>query len=375
MGEGSHGKILVAFFFFAAFTFVSTSSANISEFEVESVYLSVFRDGLVHVAQTIAVNETVPFFALTLLSDYSSTENLVVTDENLTVLDYDAAGQNITIYSLGATAVLLEYDTSSLTGKDAEVWILAFESPYNLSVLLPEGSTVFGFNRMPDSIDTSDGSILLTLSSGVWEISYVVPIVQPAEFALSDLNVDPTEVQVGSEVTILVVVTNVGGARDSYTVVLKVDQLTRDSETVTLGAGESTTVEFTVTEQSPSTYDVDVNGLTAEYTVKAASQFPFLEAIMACAAGTAVLLLLFLRRRTTISAEKILKSNPYLRDEDKAVIQFIADKGGRAFESEIRERFPDIPRTSLWRLVKRLEKMEVVKVRRIGLENQVELKK
>jgi len=69
-----------------------------------------------------------------------------------------------------------------------------------------------------------------------------------------------------------------------------------------------------------------------------------------------------------------LKSNPYLRDEDKKVIMFIAEKGGKAFEAEIRSHFPDKPRTSLWRLIKRLEKLDTVKVRRVGLENQVELK-
>ena len=374
MGEGSRREILVMVLFVAAFAFVSAASADVSEFEVESVSLTVYRDGLVHVAQTVAVNETVPSFALRLLSDSGIIENLVVADENLTALDYDATGQNITIYSLGAKAVLLEYDTASLTGKEAEVWTLAFESPYNLSVLLPEGSTIFGFNEMPDSIEINDGSILLSLSPGVWEISYVLPIVQPAEFAVSELSVNPTEFLVGGEVTVSVVVTNVGGVRDSYTVVLKVNQSTRDSETVTLGAGESTTVEFKVTEQTPGTYDVDVNGLAAEFTVKAVSQFPFLEVTAACAAGAAVLLFLFLRRKGSVSVEKIFRSNPYLRDEDKAVIQFIAEKGGKAFEAEIRERFPDMPRTSLWRLVKRLEKMEIVKVRRVGLENQVELK-
>jgi uncharacterized membrane protein len=52
----------------------------------------------------------------------------------------------------------------------------------------------------------------------------------------------------------------------------------------------------------------------------------------------------------------------------------VAEKEGKAFEAEIRERFLDIPRTSLWRLVRRLEKLEIVQVKKIGLENRVELK-
>jgi len=86
-----------------------------------------------------------------------------------------------------------------------------------------------------------------------------------------------------------------------------------------------------------------------------------------------VVFLLFRRRGYNI--EEIFKMHPRLNKEEKEVIQFLAENEGKAFESQIRERFPDIPRTSLWRLVKRLEKLEILKVKKIGLENQVELKK
>jgi len=66
--------------------------------------------------------------------------------------------------------------------------------------------------------------------------------------------------------------------------------------------------------------------------------------------------------------------NPQLNTEEKDVIRFLADNEGKAFEAEIREKFPDIPRTSLWRLVKRLEKLDIVLIKKIGLENRVELK-
>jgi uncharacterized membrane protein len=85
-------------------------------------------------------------------------------------------------------------------------------------------------------------------------------------------------------------------------------------------------------------------------------------------------LLIVIRRRGP-NVEKILKAHPQLKKEDKEVIEFLAEKGSKAFEAEIRERFPDMPRTSLWRLVRRLERLEIVEVKKIGLENQVELKK
>ena len=84
---------------------------------------------------------------------------------------------------------------------------------------------------------------------------------------------------------------------------------------------------------------------------------------------------LFIRRRRQPSVARILKDNPQLMDEDKEVLAFLVEKNGKAFEAEIRERFPDMPRTSLWRLVRRLERLEIVEIKKIGLENQVQLKK
>lgn len=62
-----------------------------------------------------------------------------------------------------------------------------------------------------------------------------------------------------------------------------------------------------------------------------------------------------------------------LRYEEAEVIRFIKERGGRALEAELREAFPDIPRTSMWRLIKRLERRKQVKVKKIGLQNVVEL--
>jgi uncharacterized membrane protein len=84
---------------------------------------------------------------------------------------------------------------------------------------------------------------------------------------------------------------------------------------------------------------------------------------------------LVFKRKRRPNIKKALNANPQLMKEDKVVLEFLAEKDGKAFEAEIRERFPDMPRTSLWRLIKRLEKLEIVEVKKIGLENQVILKK
>ena len=188
---------------FLIFTFLLLVNANAfaqDESLVESTNLTVYRDGLVHITQTIVVNETDPAITLPLFS--SSTDNIIVLDENQTVLDYRIEGLNLTIFTLGAKATFLEYDTSSLTNKEAEVWTLVINNPYNATVYLPEKSTIVYLSEIPASIDTDGDRIMLSLFSNQWEISYVFPLTPPADFQISDLRVTPAEIKAGEEVTV-----------------------------------------------------------------------------------------------------------------------------------------------------------------------------
>ncbi len=83
----------------------------------------------------------------------------------------------------------------------------------------------------------------------------------PTAFELSDLSISPTEVLVGRDVSISVKVTNVGGQAGSYLGTLKI-------EGVTVDAGESTTVTFTVRKMIAGTYSVEVDGLKGSFKVK-----------------------------------------------------------------------------------------------------------
>ncbi len=287
-------RISAGFLILLLFLSVTVSAASEPRYQVGSANLKIYRDGLANLTQTLIVNETFPEIALPLLS--TSVENLIVLDENQSVLDYVINGLNLTIFTLGAKGVSLEYDTISLTMKEAEVWTLIVDSPYNLTVFLPENSTVVYLSEMPTAIDAEGDKITLSLFPGPWEISYVIPLF-------------PQD-----------------GSTD------------KDSPSKTI---------------------------------------PFEYLIAAAVAVAAVFLIIFLlvKLRRGPNVEKVLKANPQLTKEDKDVIRFLAEKEGKAFEAEIRERFPDMPRTSLWRLVRRLERLELVEVKKIGLENQVELKK
>jgi len=381
MKTDARRTVLVGFAILFLLLSFAVAAADETEFQVESTNLQIYRDGLVRVTQNLIVNDTVPAVTLPLLN--SSVNNFIVLDENQTVLDYDIDGINLTVFTLGTTSVSLQYDTNSLTRKDFDVWTLIVDAPYNLTVQLPEESTVVYLSEMPTSIDTEGNKIALSLFPSQWEISYVFPLVPPADFQISDLNVTPLEVEAGEEVTVSVRITNVGGQIGSYTLPLVINQTTEDTRTVTLEEGASTTTEFKIIKQTPGTYNIEIADLIDEFTVRAASSngetssnmFPIEYLAVALVAVAAIFVAaFFIVRKRGPNVEKIFKMHPQLNKEEKDVIQFLAENEGKVFESQIRERFPDIPRTSLWRLVKRLEKLEILGVKKIGLENQVELK-
>lgn len=87
--------------------------------------------------------------------------------------------------------------------------------------------------------------------------------------------------------------------------------------------------------------------------------------VIICVVIMIAITIIYLRRRRVREA---------LSDDEAEIVRFIRERGGRVLEAELRENFPHIPRTSMWRLVKRLEKQGIVRVRKVGLQNVVELK-
>jgi len=93
------------------------------------------------------------------------------------------------------------------------------------------------------------------------------PAPDPAHFVVTGLNITPAEVMVEESVTISLNVTNDGEETGTYTVELKINGQTIDSQVVTLDGGQSETVRFTVTEAEAGQYEVTVSGLSGSFTV------------------------------------------------------------------------------------------------------------
>jgi len=249
-------------------------------YTVQEASVTVYRDGVAHVTLVASVDPAEPSITLKLFS--SSPYNVLALDEENSPLSYDVSGLNITVYTLGASELTLEYDTDALTSKSAGVWTVSLTTPFQLNLTLPEGATILYFNAPPASIKSEAGKLALSLPPGSWEISYMLEAAAPPQ-------------------------------------------------------------------PSPQ------------------PTFQPLQLVLAvlCVAAVVAAVLVLFRRSRRLEA---------LRREEAEVIRFLRERGGRALEAELREAFPNIPKTSMWRLVKRLEKRGILTVKKVGMQNVVQLK-
>ncbi len=281
------------------FTFSSSPLYGVGEFySISSTEVTVFRDGVVLVKQRLVVNETFPSITVPLLATSDNIGNLLVLDQRGIPLNYELGGSNVTIHSLGASQVSLQYETQNLTKKQGSVWTIIFETSFNVTMILPEQSTIIFLSDLPSEITVNGTRPVLLLRPGRWEFSYVLPLP------------------------------NV------------------------------TTTTAVATTQPPPPRVPPL--LTSPYVLGAAVIGGLgLFSYALIRSGR-----LRIRRRPVESEE--------LRPEEKEVIQFISEKGGKVLEAELRTKFL-LPKTSMWRMVRRLERRGLLRVRKVGVQNEIEL--
>jgi uncharacterized membrane protein len=71
-----------------------------------------------------------------------------------------------------------------------------------------------------------------------------------------------------------------------------------------------------------------------------------------------------------VDIDKIFSKNRELRQDEKQVINYLASKDGKAFEAELFELL-NLPRTTTWRLIRRLEGLEIVTIKKSRRQNVV----
>ena len=96
----------------------------------------------------------------------------------------------------------------------------------------------------------------------------------PAKFEVSNLTVSPSQAQLNQEVAISVNVANTGGTSGSYNLELKVNGISKSTKQVTVAAGTSQTVNFTITGDAAGKHQVEVAGLAGEFEITKAAKQP-----------------------------------------------------------------------------------------------------
>jgi hypothetical protein len=89
-----------------------------------------------------------------------------------------------------------------------------------------------------------------------------------AEFTLSNLTINPLQVDIGEPLTITVNLTNVGTAEGTYVANLTVNDVLKENQTTLLSVGESRILEFSDWENAEGTFNVSVGYLSGLFTVK-----------------------------------------------------------------------------------------------------------
>ena len=165
---------------------------------------SLFPDGSAHVFFELESNPLFPDTQITLFGE--SIENLVVEDENgflLTTEPSQGAPTVFEVETLGASTILINYDTYSLVSKNGKVWSFAVDSPTEFSLLMPMNSLVVGMTTFPIDMSEEDDRIKMLLPPGPVELTYFLTHAESAQ-------VNPVvETEDSSQPSIIIAITGI----------------------------------------------------------------------------------------------------------------------------------------------------------------------
>jgi len=379
--------------------------------------IDVQSDGVASISYLFPAEATSLQTNITLLGD--NIENLFIVNEDGLPLEY-IEGDEITVYSLGSTLVNLTYLTADLTSKAGIIWSLEVDSPISIEILLPTGATILNLNNIPLEIDTVDDRTQIIMPAGVIEVSYTVNIIDSETLAEDAINAAEEAIHTAQLIGVIVdeaesLLFNAENLYQQGSYLEAEEKASQAIETVNalveakqyadskLAAVESAinaAREAGRTDglaEAEAIYDSAVDALEsgdyyqasvlADQALEAAigaAKAPDYTILVASIVIVAVLIgaYLFTRKkpksapipdRIEFDLERLFEEHPELRVDDREVLRYLAENDGEAFAYDIRERF-DIPRTSAWRMVQRLQRFEVADERKVGGQSLINIK-
>jgi uncharacterized membrane protein len=271
--------------------------------------LFLFPDGSTHVTYSLESDPFLPDTEVSLYGD--SVENLVVEDENGFPLTAQSENNTLDVETLGSSNILINYDTYSLISKDGKIWSFEIDSPVEFNVIMPQNSVIVGMSTFPIDMDVTSDRTKLLLPSGMAEITYFLAVAESSQ-------VLPPEENTTTENNTSMIYVAGGVAAIAIIAAIAIKMKNKPKQIIT-------------SSQTTETLEND----------------------------------------KAFNIEKVLEM-PDLREDDKEIIKFIHENGGSALESDLRKKFL-LPRTTMWRAVKRLERYELVEITKKDQQNLIKL--
>ncbi|MHB8601260.1 MAG: helix-turn-helix transcriptional regulator [Nitrosotalea sp.] len=341
---------------------------------------TIYADGTTHVFYQTDVDPQSPDFILNVYGN--SIENLVVQDENGTLLSSKITANTVTVATLGSSMIKIDYDTPDLISKNGKTWTFHINSLTDYSILLPKNTVIVGMSTSPLNMQISDDQSLISLPSGSSDINYIFGVLgtsQTATLAIQKAQ-DFINTVNSTGVRTPMALAKLEEARSDFN-----QGKYSDAESLANSAKNLALQEQQIAISKPST-----NSSGNHTPVNPSDNlmiYPLIGGIVvAVVAG--IIIMKKTRSNKIITSSEITKNNSYippekeliyklkpeLRQDDKEIIAFISEKGGQVYESELRKKFL-MPRTTMWRAVKRLEREDVVEIEKVDQQNLIKLRK
>jgi len=272
---------------------------------------TIYSDGSTHVFYDLETNPLEPEFMVELFGQVL--ENVTIMDEEGFLLSYEINDNIALIETFGASPITIDYDTQDLVSKTGKIWEFSVDAPTQYSLLIPKDSVIVEMSNFPISMQVDNDQSYLILPEGQTNISYYFSTLASTKPVQTVPEEDTTD-----------------NSFAMYAVVI-----------------------------------VAVAGIAALIAVKKSKQSKVIE--------PSVVIKKEEHELQHLDSETIFQARPDLRDDDREIIKFLSANGGQAYESELRKKFL-LPRTTMWRAVKRLERHGIIEIMKKDLQNIVKLK-
>ncbi len=392
-------------------------SVQAQDYIPKSLSLLVYNDGVVQVDYEAETNPSLVRIEVELPG--FPYESLLVVDQDGLPLDASVTDEGALVDTLGSTGIVVTYLTSSLTSKTGAIWTLNVTSTITISVTLPQGSTIINLGEVPVEIGTNEDRPYVRMLPGDISVSYITSVFDArgkAEEAIADAEQHIQEIidagMIVSEALDFLQQAYEAFDLSDYTTAIQLaaqaedaadeaaadasqahDMMEAASLAVSEAESEGRTKGVDVAEQllAQATTAYETGDYESAYDYAYQSQITALNAekpqspIIYVLAATVLIIggALYIRlskkpgkppepKLMEVDLEAIFRDHPNLRMDDREVIKFIAESGGELFSNEIRERF-DLPRTSAWRMLRRLEGMDIIEERKVGGQSLVSI--